>query len=181
MTRSRRIILGASLVLGVGIVAACAFCVMALPYASESVYLEAKRWIGAAVWVDTMPKDLAREAEYIPCRPSVQAGRTASPHEYFPPGVLGCSDRQEAVTTPAGKHGTTPMLTLLHQSRFWEMPSHGNLGGTDGAQWIVEDVSEGRYHIVDRWSPPVGDPVRTLGMTLVTDLAQAKVAPDLVY
>jgi hypothetical protein len=26
----------------------------------------------------------------------------------------------------------------------------------DGARWILEDVRDGKYHLVDRWSPDTG-------------------------
>jgi hypothetical protein len=32
------------------------------------------------------------------------------------------------------------------------MPTSEEFRGTDGAQWIVEALREGRYHVVDRWS-----------------------------
>ena len=34
--------------------------------------------------------------------------------------------------------------------------------GVDGAQWLVEGIKDGRYHLVDRWSPTDG-PVRQSG------------------
>jgi hypothetical protein len=42
------------------------------------------------------------------------------------------------------------------EARFWELPTipapDGAIG-LDGAQWILEGLSGGRYHVVDRWSP----------------------------
>lgn len=28
--------------------------------------------------------------------------------------------------------------------------------GNDGAEWILEGVNGGRYHVVDRWTPGAG-------------------------
>jgi len=40
---------------------------------------------------------------------------------------------------------------------FWNMPTEDNpLIGLDGSQWVIEGVREGRYHIVDRWTPTHG-------------------------
>jgi hypothetical protein len=36
--------------------------------------------------------------------------------------------------------------------------------GIEGAEWILEGVKDGRYDVIDRWSPPIGDPVREAGV-----------------
>jgi hypothetical protein len=64
---------------------------------------------------------------------------------------------------------------------FWSLPSHVNdQTGTDGSQWIVEGVNEGKYHIADRWSPDKG-PVRELSVNLAVGLAQMNVPKDELY
>lgn len=45
---------------------------------------------------------------------------------------------------------------LLEDSCFWNLPTEEEILGDDGARWIFEGVKEGRYHIVDRWSPTNG-------------------------
>jgi hypothetical protein len=47
-------------------------------------------------------------------------------------------------------------IRLLNKSDFWEMTSNKGISGTDGAQWIMEGVKNGRYHITERWSPADG-------------------------
>jgi hypothetical protein len=45
---------------------------------------------------------------------------------------------------------------LLAAARFWQLPTTplpNGMMGLDGAQWMLEGLSDGRYHIVDRWSP----------------------------
>jgi hypothetical protein len=43
---------------------------------------------------------------------------------------------------------------LLERAGFWTMPTRlADDGGCDGDQLIVEGVSEGTYHLVDRWMP----------------------------
>lgn len=46
-------------------------------------------------------------------------------------------------------------LELLAKAGFRSLRTQGGAGGTDGAQWILEGVQNGSYHIVDRWSPMV--------------------------
>jgi hypothetical protein len=64
--------------------------------------------------------------------------------------------------------------------RFWDLPTlleekDSNVVNLDGAQWIFEGIKEGRYHIVDRWSPDrTDDPIRIIGTTLMIDLAHFK-------
>jgi len=41
---------------------------------------------------------------------------------------------------------------LIDQSGYWSMGADSSLGD-DGAQWILEVVSNGRYRVVDRWTP----------------------------
>ena len=48
-------------------------------------------------------------------------------------------------------------LGLLQRASFWSAPSEDGTGGDDGAQWVLEGVENGRYHIVDRWSPKKSD------------------------
>jgi hypothetical protein len=48
-------------------------------------------------------------------------------------------------------------LNLLEDANFWKMPTKHDVLGEDGAQWILEGVKKGRYHIMDRWSPEKGE------------------------
>jgi hypothetical protein len=69
----------------------------------------------------------------------------------------------------------------LTEARFWErptIPAPDATIGVDGAQWILEGLSAGRYHVVDRWSPqPEGPdgPFRHLGEWL---LARSGLVPS---
>ena len=47
-------------------------------------------------------------------------------------------------------------MRRLDDSCFWNLPTPEESFGNDGAQWIFEGVKEGRYHIVDRWTPTSG-------------------------
>lgn len=47
-------------------------------------------------------------------------------------------------------------IKKLERANYWNSPLHQDGDGLDGAQWIVEGVREGRYHVVDRWSPESG-------------------------
>lgn len=48
-------------------------------------------------------------------------------------------------------------MRLLEYSCYWEQPTEDSEdAGFDGAQWILEGVRNGRYHVVDRWTPTSG-------------------------
>jgi hypothetical protein len=48
-------------------------------------------------------------------------------------------------------------ISTLRDLRFWDLPTTDPSGaGLDGAQWVLEGVKDGRYHVVDRWTPEGG-------------------------
>jgi hypothetical protein len=94
----------------------------------------------------------------------------------YEPGTLIRNER-----VPIGKHGTSLLLAQVTQTGFWEMETRRGPGGLDGAEWILEAVTDGRYQIVNRWSPPKIDPVYGLGMTFVIGLAHMRLDPKEIY
>lgn len=45
------------------------------------------------------------------------------------------------------------LTNLLAEISFWNLPTdEGPRTGRDGAQWILEGLHDGKYHITDRWS-----------------------------
>jgi hypothetical protein len=70
-------------------------------------------------------------------------------------------------TQKIGKADVQNVLDRLHDMGFWSMqteddrtsdePDQGEprlrVVGVDGAQWVLEGVADGEYHVVDRWSP----------------------------
>ena len=47
---------------------------------------------------------------------------------------------------------------LLVALRFFEMPTEDGTVGCDGDEWILEGVSDGKHHVVQRWCPWSGSP-----------------------
>jgi len=58
-------------------------------------------------------------------------------------------------------------LTELDAVDFWHHPIQ--VGGIDGAEWILEGVKDGKYHLMSQWSPKEG-PFRET-MLLLTQFA----------
>ena len=44
-------------------------------------------------------------------------------------------------------------LKHLNRAHFWEMPTESQHRDFDGAEWILEGVQDGKYHIAVRWCP----------------------------
>jgi hypothetical protein len=59
---------------------------------------------------------------------------------------------ESAAVTP---EDTSRFLSLVKQSDFWNMASEQPSRGLDGADWILEGVQGGEYHVVVRWCPAV--------------------------
>jgi hypothetical protein len=75
-------------------------------------------------------------------------------------------------------------LAALDSANFWNTPTlpdaDENAVELDGAQWIIEGIRNGKYHIVDRWSPEAGDAVREIGITALK-LGRFKIRSTEVY
>jgi hypothetical protein len=72
-------------------------------------------------------------------------------------------------------------LAMVDDVQFWKAPNPvDDQRGTDGSQWIIEGVKDGRYHVVDRWSPTSGV-ARQLGSLMVFDLAKLTMPKDEIY
>ncbi|HTM65223.1 MAG TPA: hypothetical protein VL093_02805 [Flavipsychrobacter sp.] len=55
---------------------------------------------------------------------------------------------------PLAKEQFDNFISLIQSTDFWNMPT--NLRdelGNDGSQWIIEGIENGKYHVVDRWTP----------------------------
>lgn len=75
---------------------------------------------------------------------------------------------------------TRRFLDKIQEVGFWGLPSsHEPDIGLDGAQWIIEGVKDGKYHIADRWSPSKGS-VYDLGM-LAIQLSELNIPKREIY
>jgi len=87
----------------------------------------------------------------------------------------------EDTSRPISREQTRAFLSQLERTGFWSLQgSVRDQTGTDGAQWIIEGIKNGTYHVVDRWSPKAGV-VRDLGLTFIFGMAQMNVPKDQTY
>jgi hypothetical protein len=77
---------------------------------------------------------------------------------------------------------TSWFVDRIDELGFWQLPTYEKSDeiGVDGAQWILEGVKDGKYLVVDRWSPDRG-PVKGLGTLMMFDLAKIKLLYQDVY
>ena len=78
------------------------------------------------------------------------------------------------------KEQTDVFLRKLKENQFWELAPTRESDGNDGAQWILEGAKDGKYHIVDRWTPQDG-PVRAIGLLMLNELAKLKIPAQELY
>lgn len=86
-------------------------------------------------------------------------------------------------TRALSKDRTQYFLDGLAELGFWAMPTFEKTDtiGADGAEWILEGVKDGRYLVVDRWSPKAGEAVHSLGIYMLIDIAKFKLLYQDVY
>jgi hypothetical protein len=82
------------------------------------------------------------------------------------------------------KGKTQALLNAYEGAGFWNLTTLPETTSTvvqnDGAQWIIEGVRAGKYHVIERWSPQTGDPVHAIG-TLALKLARFRIRPSEMY
>jgi hypothetical protein len=57
----------------------------------------------------------------------------------------------EAKDIELGADDSKSLAVLIQNLNFFQLPTEDDVIGNDGDQWIIEDVSEGKYHVVQRW------------------------------
>ncbi len=78
----------------------------------------------------------------------------------YDPGIL-----EETAKHSLKDAAVEELEKLLTELKFSKMKPTiiEDLKGWDGSHWMLEVVKEGRYKIVDRWSPDEGEPMRRIG------------------
>ena len=99
-------------------------------------------------------------------------------------GTGGFPDKQthllQNLRRPISREQAQAFRKLLVKIDFWTLTSDAGRGGEDGAEWIVEGVKQGRYHVAVEWSPKESG-IRNLGMMMAFGLADLKIPKRDVY
>jgi hypothetical protein len=93
----------------------------------------------------------------------------------YQPGIVS-KNKVTEVSTRQLKH----FYYRLDEVGFWSMKTLDEAnGGDDGAEWILEGIKDGNYHIVTRWTPESGN-YRKLCLDLV-ELSDLTFKPNDIY
>jgi hypothetical protein len=128
------------------------------------------------LWLRTFHHPIAVRIELKPDGTGILTTKVANGAGGYSPGTL----TQDKSRTLA-KAEVDAFLVKVEKSGFWAAPNPVNdQEGTDGSQWIIEGVRNGKYHVVDRWSPSKGV-AHDLGMLLAFDLAKLNIPANEIY
>lgn len=85
-------------------------------------------------------------------------------------------------TSAVSREQVKAFLKRVAEVHFWRIPSpDSDLGGPDGSEWILEGTKLGAYKVVTVYMAPRNNPVRVLGLMLLSDLAHVRIPSDSIY
>lgn len=128
------------------------------------------------LWLRTFHHPVAVRVDLQPDGSWILITKVASGAGGYSPGTLTTNACRKL-----SAHEIQSFLSKVKSDGFWNAPNPiDDQTGTDGSQWIIEGVKEGRYHVIDRWTPKDA-PARDLGLFLVFDLARLNIPKNEVY
>lgn len=66
----------------------------------------------------------------------------------------------ESKDVALGADDSKTLALLIQNLNFFQMSTEDNVRGFDGDEWIVEGVSQGKYHLAVRWCAPLYGPAK---------------------
>lgn len=127
------------------------------------------------VWLRTFHHPVAVRLDMKADGSGVLTTKIASGAGGYEPGKL-----TKNTSLSLDRESVERFLGQIKSGGFWDLPSYDTVMGFDGAEWIIEGVKNGTYHVVNRWSPTQG-PVYELGSTLAMTLAKLKIPKNEFY
>jgi hypothetical protein len=105
------------------------------------------------LWLRTFDKPIALRLVVYPEGTGLIFKKISDGSAGYDPGELVVNE-----TVAVNKEDVDTFLEMLNKVKFWQLPikEKSDVLGLDGAQWVIEGVSSGKYHLVDRWSPTKG-------------------------
>lgn len=99
----------------------------------------------------------------------------------FGNAVPGRLTKDETHALPAAE--IADLTARIQSANFWNVPTVESMKGIglDGAEWVLEGVSSGNYHVVTRWSTQANGDYRKLCLFFVHDLAHLKIPRSRIY
>ncbi len=114
------------------------------------------------LWLRSFRHPVAIRLDILPDGMGLLTAKMASGADGHEETKLVLNDEQQLT-----KKQVDWFLRVVEKEGFWDLKAFDHsVMGADGAEWIIEGAKEGRYHVVDRWSPEKG-PVYSLGMAML--------------
>ena len=134
------------------------------------------------LWLRTFDAPIALRVNVSPDGSGTLTVKVTSGRGGYEPGTLVTHQRRAMPRAEVRQ-----FVARLSTARFWALPTRepaiaedGSITvKADGAQWILEGVRRGRYHVVDRWGPESGA-YREAALWLVRR-AGLWIEPDRIY
>ncbi len=127
------------------------------------------RCIFRFIWLRTFHHPMCVRLEHNKDGKTFLYGKELNGAGGYEPGVMIADQKVEL-----SEHEYEALKQKLDSINFVRLPTNDrNIGGEDGSQWIFELNNNGRYHVIDRWSPK--GPIQDLGRWL---LDVAKLTPS---
>ncbi len=112
--------------------------------------VESDREIYRFLWLRTFDPPMAIRVEHTITETKLVFTEMSGRGGYSPGAIV----RHEERSLPDSQWCS--FIMRMDQAGFWKLGEDKEGGAQDGAQWIVEGMKEGRYHLVDRQSPSNG-------------------------
>ncbi|MBL7905636.1 MAG: hypothetical protein JNL22_11495 [Bacteroidales bacterium] len=112
------------------------------------VYNQTNRTIYRFTWLRTFHEPVAIRLEKTDNSYTLYWKQTSGAGGYDPGELTVNSSKQLT------KEQWDKLISLLKSADFWNMTTKSKDDmGNDGSQWIIEGIENGKYHVVDRWTP----------------------------
>ncbi len=60
------------------------------------------------------------------------------------------------------------IVAMIGEIGFWNLPAENlEAVGLDGAEWVIEGIDAGRYHVCHRWSDVAAESIAKFGLLLL--------------
>ncbi len=112
-----------------------------LPDLAKDVNAEIYRLMVLPTWGNAVAVRIDRHGELF----SLSARRLDGQAGYEPGKLIETKDSDLSVAD------SKALEALIQNLNFFELPTKENFRGFDGDEWILEGVSQGNYHVVERW------------------------------
>jgi hypothetical protein len=112
-----------------------------LPGFAKDVNADVYRFMILPTWGNPIVVRVQRHEEFY----SLSARRLNGQGGYDPGKLV------EAKDIELGADDSKSLALLIQNLNFFQLPTEDDVRGFDGDQWIVEGVSQGKYHVAVRW------------------------------